>query len=819
MKTVIVGGVAGGGSAAARLRRLDEKAEIVMFERGEYISFANCGLPYYIGGVIKERDDLLVVKPQLMKDRFNVDVRTSSEVTAINRDRKTVTVHDKVNNNEYEESYDKLVLSPGAAPIRPPLPGINSSRIFTLRNIPDTDAIADAVDKGKATKAVVVGGGFIGLEMVENLHHRGLQVTLIEMAPQVMAPLDFEMAAMLHQHLQLKGIEFYLNDGVQRFEDTDKGISTTLAGGRTIDASLVILAIGVRPETKLAREAGLEINKGIIVNSKMQTSDPDILAVGDAVEINDFASGNRTLIPLAWPANKQGRIAADTIAGLDTHYRGTQGTAIAQLFDLTVASTGLNEKQLKAFGISYSKSFTHSAHHAGYYPGAIPLSIKLLFAPQSGKIFGAQIVGVKGVDKRIDVLAMAIRSGMTVFDLEEIELAYAPPYSSAKDPVIMAGFVASNIIAGRTRAIHWHDIAAIQKENGYLLDVRTREEFNLGAIDGAVNIPIDELRNRLDEIPRDKPVNVYCQIGLRGYVACRMLSQSGFDAANLSGGYKTWRFTTLKQANEDIYDSDKVELSDNIIAVGDRRPGDTADHIVDACGLQCPGPIMQLYQKIEAANAQETIDVYATDQGFYNDVGAWCAKTGHKLESLALEEGVVKARIRKSIMDKDASQSPRLPRTFEGKTIVLFSGDFDKAMAAMIIANTSASMGKNVSIFFTFWGLNLLRKDSPVRVRKNLIENMFGKMMPRGPAKFTLSKMNMLGAGTAMMKGIMRKKKVNSLEDLMQSALQSGVRFIACQMTMELMGIKPQELIDGIEFGGAATYVGTTDDATMNLFI
>ncbi len=816
MKCVIVGGVAGGASAAARLRRLDESAEIVLFERGPHISFANCGLPYYIGGVISERENLLVVKPELMKNRFNIDVRVSSEVVSIDREKKEVNVHDLHNDRHYTESYDKLILSPGASPIRPPLPGIGSSKIYTLRNIPDTDAIVGAVEKESVRKAVVVGGGFIGLEMAENLHRKGIQVTLVEMAPQVMAPLDFEMASIVHQHLHIKNIEFYLGDAVTEFVETGDTLTTVLTSGRKINANMVILAIGVKPEVHLAKEAGLETGRGIRVSASMQTSDPDIFAVGDAVEVTDFISGKPTVIPLAWPANKQGRVAADTIGGIESSYKGTQGTAIAKVFDLTVASTGLNEKQLKDLGIGYQKSFTHSANHAGYYPGAIPMSIKLLFSPENGKLYGAQIVGIKGADKRIDVLATAIRAGMSVFDLEELELAYAPPYSSAKDPVIMAGFVASNVLRDRVKVVHWHDLDQITKSKAFLLDVRTPEEFSLGHIETAVNIPIDELRGRTGEIPKGKPVYVYCQIGLRGYVACRMLDQLGYDTYNLSGGYKTYHFTSLEQSNEDVYENDQVTLSDNIIASGGEQTDGEADKTIDASGLQCPGPIMQLYNAIKTMQPHQTVQISATDPGFAIDLKSWCERTGNKLLSMKNEEGVTTAWIRKAAYEKEASES----RTnLDGKTMVLFSGDFDRAMAAMIIANTSASMGKKVSIFFTFWGLNLLRKDSPVRVDKNAIEKMFSFMMPRGAKKFTLSKMNMMGAGTAMMKGIMKKKQVTSLEDLMQQALDNGVRFIACQMTMDLMGIKKEELIDGIEFGGAATYVSTTDTATMNLFI
>lgn len=816
MRVLIVGGVAGGGSAAARLRRLDEQAEIILFERGEYISFANCGLPYYIGGVIEERENLLVVKPELMKERFNIDVRIKSEVVAIDPKAKKAEILDHRNNNRYSLTYDKLVLSPGASPIRPPLPGINSPRIFTLRNIPDTDAIMQELEGGKVSRAVVIGGGFIGLEMVENLHHRGLQVSLVEMAPQVMAPLDYEMAAIVHQHMKVKQIPFFLKDGVKGFEDTRDGIITTLESGRTIEADMVVLAIGVRPEVQLAKDAGLETARGIIVNEKMETSDPDIYAIGDAVEVEHLVCGSRTLIPLAWPANKQGRIVADRICGLDSVYRGSQGTAIAKVFDLTVAATGCNEKNLKDKDIDYGVSFTHSAHHAGYYPGAIPMSIKLIFDRKDGRVLGAQIVGIEGVDKRIDVVATAIRARMTVFDLEELELAYAPPYSSAKDPVIMAGFVAANILRGDLKPVQWHEVAEKQQQGAWLLDVRTREEFELGTIEGSTNIPVDELRARIREVPTDLPIIVFCQVGLRGYVACRILEQHGKEVYNLSGGYKTWHFTTLKQSNDDIYDMDRVEVDDLIMASAGSAPDAAADFTVDACGLQCPGPVMQLFQRVKSMESGQTVQISATDPGFAGDIRVWCERTGNQLLALTSEKGVISARIRKGV----AKDGKALASGGTDKTIVFFSGDFDKAMAAFIIANTAASMGKKVTIFFTFWGLNLLRRPKRVRrLRKTFMERAFARMMPRGSGKFKLSRMNMAGIGTGLMKRIMRKKNVHSLEELIGVARMNGVRLVACQMTMDIMGLKKEELIDGVETGGAASYLGAAEQSNVNLFI
>lgn len=564
LKVLIVGGVAGGASAAARLRRLDETAEIIMFEKGEYISYANCGLPYYIGEVIRKKEKLLVQTPENMRKRFNIDVRVNSEVTSIDRKNKTVEVFDRLNNNTYRESYDRLILAPGAEPVRPRINGIDSRRIFTLRDIPDTYSIKEFIDNKKPENAVIVGAGFIGLEMAENLHEKGINVTVVELADHVIGPLDFDMAAFVHQYLRSKGIRLYLNNGVKEFIPGNSAIDVKLSDGCLLPADIVILAIGVRPNVKLATEAGLELGKsgGIAVNEFMQTSDPDIYAVGDAVEVQDFVgtvlnkSADRNevfadhcdqsrtklpqtiLVPLAGPANKQGRIAADNICGRRVKYNGTQGTSIVKLFDMTVALTGANEKRLKEMGIDYEKSFTYSLSHAGYYPGSTPMTMKLMFARGDGRVLGAQIVGYDGVDKRIDIIAAAIRAGMTVFDLEELELSYAPPFSSAKDPVNIAGFAASNLLKGDVLTYQWDEIKDLDWSNALHLDVRTKAEFGLGTIDGAINIPLDELRERVDELPADKSIYVFCQVGLRGYIAARMLMGKGYKSVkNLNGGY------------------------------------------------------------------------------------------------------------------------------------------------------------------------------------------------------------------------------------------------------------------------------------------
>lgn len=542
-KVVIVGGVAGGASAAARLRRLDEFAQIVLFEKGDYISFANCGLPYYIGDIIKEKDKLLVQTPQSMKNRFNIDVRVNSEVLRINTDKKYVEVMDLVNGEKYEESYDKLVISTGAEPFRPRFDGMEETSIFTLRNIPDTLKIREFVDLSNPLRAVVIGAGYVGMEMAENLHARGLEVSIVEMDDHVIGPIDFEMAAIINQHLDSKKIGLHLNTAVKGFKNIGNTIRVVLDNGEEIETDMVILAIGVKPESSLASAAGLKMGEtgGIWVDEYMCTSNEDIYAVGDAVEVMDFISQKPALIPLAGPANKQGRIAANNICGLKEKYTGTQGTAVVKVFDLTVAASGANEKKLSLLGIEYEKSITHSASHATYYPGSSMISIKLLFAKATGKLLGAQAIGCDGVDKRMDVLATAIRGGMTVNDLEKLELSYAPPFSSAKDPVNMAGYVASNIVKGDSSVFHYHDVANVIKQGEFLLDVRTKKEFEIGTIEGAINIPVDILRDKIEQLPKSKCIYVFCQVGLRGYVACRILKQFGFEVKNLSGGYRTYQ--------------------------------------------------------------------------------------------------------------------------------------------------------------------------------------------------------------------------------------------------------------------------------------
>ena len=541
MKVIIIGGVAGGATAAARLRRLDEKAEIVLFERGEYISYANCGLPYYIGDKITDSEELTLQTPESFNSRFNVDVRVQNEVLAINRAKKTVIVQDLKIGKQYEESYDFLILSPGAAPVKPPIQGVDSERVFTLRNIPDTFAIKDFINRKKPQTAVVVGGGFIGIEMAENLYAAGLKVTIVEMTNQLLAPLDYDMACAVHRHVRSKGVGLLLGNAVQTITDTGQTLKITLNDSQ-IEADMLLMSVGVKPESTLAQQAGLTLNERgyIVTDEAMKTSDPSIYAVGDAVEITDFVSQSKNTVPLAGPANKQGRIAADRICGIKSHYTGTQGSSVVQVFDMTVATTGLNEKTAKRFDVKYEKSFTVSGSHAGYFPGSFNMIIKTLFNPENGKITGVQIVGMKGVDKRCDVIATAIRFGATATDLTRLELCYAPPYSSAKDPVNMAGYVIENILTGKVKIFHWNDLKSLNKENVTLLDVRTPEEFSQGSIPGFINIPLDSLRKRMSELDPQKPVYITCAVGLRGYIASRILSQNGFETCNLSGGYTVW---------------------------------------------------------------------------------------------------------------------------------------------------------------------------------------------------------------------------------------------------------------------------------------
>jgi NADPH-dependent 2,4-dienoyl-CoA reductase/sulfur reductase-like enzyme/peroxiredoxin family protein/TusA-related sulfurtransferase/rhodanese-related sulfurtransferase len=816
-KVLIVGGVAGGASCAARLRRLDENAEIIMFERGPHISFANCGLPYYIGGTIKERDSLLVQTPEAMRDRFKIDVRVENEVLSINRDNKSVRVKNIKENLEYTESYDVLVLSPGSAPLRPAIEGIEEvDNILSIWNVVDTDKIKNYIENHKVKTATVIGGGFIGLEMVENLKELDINVNLVEMANQVMAPIDFEMAQLVHEHLKLQGVNLYLNNGTAKFVKKGEQTTVVLKDNTELDSDLVILSIGIKPNSKLAKDAGLQLNQkgGIVVTNNLLTSDSAIYAIGDVIEVEEFITKTKTMVPLAGPANKQGRICADNICGKTTTYKGSQGTSVAKVFDLTVSSTGLNEKTLKRLGKKYGEdykiAYANLGSHAGYYPGSFPMTIKLIF-DVNGKVLGAQNVGLDGVEKRIDVIATAIRFNATVNDLTNLELSYAPPYSSAKDPVNMVAYIAENILNNNETPILVNEIKDLDLNKNLILDVRDQDEIELGMIDNAINIPLNNLRNNLNKLDKEKTIIVHCAVGLRAHVASRILLQNGFKVNNLLGGYKLYdsyikNFNNLKKENI---------FTENIIKEEVTNMDINKSILLDACGLQCPGPIMKLNKTIDSLEDGQILKVMVTDPGFVVDAQAWCKKTGNTFIKHDKEDKAYVVYIQKS--KKELSNE--IYQKNNGTTIVVFSGDLDKAIASLIIANGAVAMGKEVSMFFTFWGLNVLRKSEKQNIKKGFMEKMFSSMMPRGVEKLTISKMNFGGAGTKMMRYIMKKKNVLTLQQLLDEALDNGVKMIACTMSMDIMGITEEELIDRIDLGGVAAYLGDTESSNHNLFI
>lgn len=810
MKHIIIGGVAGGATAAARIRRADENAEIVLVEKGKYISYANCGLPYYIGGVIKSRDKLFVQTPEAFSRRFNVDVRTRHEALSIDTERHEVSIR-RADGTTYTETYDRLLLSPGAEPVRPPLEGIDTEGIFTLRNVDDTDRIHNYLGTHRVRHAVVVGGGFIGLEMAENLHHAGAGVSIVEMADQVMAPVDFSIASHVHRHLMDKGVGLWLGRGVEKFTSDNGSIKVWLNTGETLSADLVLLSIGVRPSVKLAREAGIELGvRGIKVNRWLQTSSPEVYAVGDAIEYEHPIAGGPWLNYLAGPANRQARIAADNMVyGNREEYEGSIGTSVAKVFDITVGAAGLAAKHIKRMGVPYLTSVTTSSSHAGYYPGAFNLTLKLTFAPDTGRIYGAQCVGVDGVDKRIDEIAMLIKRGGTVRDLVRTEQAYAPPFSSAKDPVAIAGYVACNTLDGVMPVVTWRELAAADRSEVCLVDVRTPEEYSLGTIDGAVNIPLDDLRGRLGEIDRNSDVIVFCAVGLRGYLAQRILLGRGYRRVrNLAGGYKTYSLATQKV--EPVEGQPCGQAEDSGAESGDMLR-------LDACGLQCPGPIMQVKNAVDGMKAGQRIEVRATDPGFARDAESWCRSTGNKFVSKTSEGGYHTVVIEK----REACGSAVTPAAGESrdKTFIMFSDSLDRAIATFVLANGAAATGGKVTIFFTFWGLNVIKKRRKPHVEKDIFGRMFAWMLPSDSTCLHLSKMSMLGLGDRLMRHIMRRKNISQLEELMREAVYNGVELIACQMTMDMMGISRDELIDGVTVGGVATYMERAGNSGVNLFI
>jgi len=809
MKLLIIGGVAAGAAAAARARRIDENAAIIMFEKGEYISYANCGLPYHVGNIIKKRESLFVTDAASFSERFNIDVRVREDVVGINPAAKEISVRKTSDGKTYTETYDKLLIATGAHPSEIPFPHEGIPGIMSFWTLPDMDTLNEKITKG-AKDITVLGGGFVGIELVENFVHRGIKTTLIHRSPHLMSSfLDAEMARPIIDAMEKNGVNLFLNNEIEKAVSNGNGLKLTLKDGRELETDMLLVCAGVKPNNTLAKDAGLEIGVtgGIKVNDAMQTSNPDIYAAGDVVEIKDFVTGASALRQLAGPASKQGRIAADNIFGGSKKYKGTLGTSICKVFDLTVASAGLSENKLKKDKTEFFKTYIIPSSHASYYPGAAPVCIKLLF-DKNGKILGAQIFGTDGVDKRIDVLASAMRNGLKVEDLEELELAYAPPYGSAKDPVNYAGFVAGNIISGLSRVVSPENIP----EGAMILDVREPEEFSAGAIPGAVNIPLGDLRNELSQLPKDKMIAAYCKVGLRGYMAERILRQKGFNVKNMSGGYQVWKLFNPSPREK----MGKPEETASCCHVSISCPSDGKVLELDVCGLQCPGPIVQVKNEIDRMTEGQTLKVIASDPGFCNDLPAWCSSTGNKLISLEHVGGNIRAFISKGEISTEKAPSAK---TEKRATIILFSNDLDKAMAAFIIASGFASLGHEVSIFCTFWGLNVLRKDNPPAVKKDILSRMFGMMMPRGAKKLVLSKMHMMGMGTAMMKHVMASKNVSSLPELIEQSRRMGVKLLACEMAMNVMGIKREELIDGVETAGVANFAALSEKSSASLFI
>lgn len=815
MKHIIIGGVAGGATAATRLRRLDENAEIVLIEKGEYISYANCGLPYYIGNVITEREQLFVQTPQGFAQRFAIDVRTLEEVVNIDTAGHEVHIR-RANGSTYTERYDKLLLSPGAEPIRPPMEGIDAKGVFTLRNVEDTDAIYTYLKNNAVRHATVIGGGFIGLEMVENLHRRGIMVSLVERDNQVMGAADFSTVAHLHRHMEQHDVKLYLGESMERIVEMEDGLEIHLASQQKITTDLVLLSIGVRPHTALAKASNITIGEqGIQVNEYLQTSAPDVFAIGDAIEFLHPVTKKPWCNFLAGPANRQGRLAADNMSqSVLTSYEGAIGTAIAKVFDLTIGITGLSARTLQREGIAYDMVVTSSNSHAGYYPGAYPLQTKLLFDKETGRLLGAQCVGTEGVDKRIDQLAMVIKNKGTVSDLTRLEHAYAPPFSSAKDPIAIAGYVATNVLNGHTHQISWRTLQQKVNDGALLLDVRTTDEFSFGTIAGAINIPLDDLRNRLSELPKDKDIVVFCAVGQRGYVAERILKGNGFERVyNLAGGYRLYCLTTPT----DIATTEKATPLCPIqeeFTIQETKQGGVLH--VDACGLQCPGPILKVKQTMDALTVGQRIEVVATDAGFARDAAAWCKTTGNNFISSDIKEG-------RYIVTMEKGSPIGIPQNIngegKGKTFILFSDNLDRALATFVLANGAAATGQKVSIFFTFWGLNVLKRKNKPLVKKDFISRMFAWMMPSHSEQLKLSKMSFGGLGDRLMRWVMKNKGIDQLESLRQQALDNGVEFIACQMTMDMMGIAREELLPNVEIGGVATYMERADNANVNLFI
>ena len=808
-KVLIVGGVAGGASTAARLRRLDENLEIIMFERGEYVSFANCGLPYHIGGVIQNRESLLIQTPESLKARFNLDVRVNSEVVGVNGKDKKVKVKTK-NGEEYEENFDFLVLAPGAKSILPVVKGIENKKIFTLRNINDMDKIKAEIKNYNVKKATVVGGGYVGIETAENLKHLGIDTTLIEAVPHILASFDSEISNILEYELINNGINLLTSEKVIEFQEDKDEVIIKLESGKSVAADMVILSIGVNPDTKFLQNSGINLGERghILVNEKLETNIDGVYALGDSIIVKNYITNQDVAIPLAGPANRQGRIVAGNIVGRNEKYKGSLGTAIIKIFELTGASTGLNERSLKQLNIPYEKAYLHPNNHATYYPGATAISIKALYNKENRQILGAQAVGISGVDKFIDVIAISIKFKATIDDLTELELAYAPPFLSAKSPANMLGFIGQNIEDNLLEQVFMKDLENYNEKETIILDVREKLELISGKLNDSINIPLSELRKRYAELPKDKEIWTYCAVGLRGYIASRFLTQKGYKVKNLAGGIKIEEKELIKTQEETF--SNKENSDYNV---------DKEDEYLDLSGLSCPGPLVKIKEKIDKLQGSEKLKVKVSDPGFYNDIQAWSKVTKNSLLSLDKKDGLTYATLQKGQASKVVvkEQENVIIEDNSNMTMVVFSGDLDKAIAAFIIANGALTMGKKVTMFFTFWGLSILKKKN--LAKKSFIEKMFAMMLPKNSQDLPVSKMNFFGIGAKMIRSVMKKKNIMSLEELMKKAKDLGANITACTMSMDVMGISKEELIDGINYGGVGQYLGEAEKSNNNLFI
>ena len=808
-KVLIVGGVAGGASTATRLRRLDENLEIIIFEKGEYVSFANCGLPYHIGDVIQNRESLLVQTPESLKARFNLDVRVNSEVIEVNGEDKKVRVKTK-NGEEYEENFDFLVLAPGAKSILPVVKGIENKKIFILRNINDMDKIKAEIKNYNVKKATVVGGGYVGIETAENLKHLGIDTTLIEAVPHILASFDSEISNILEYELINNGINLLTSEKVIEFQEDKDEVIIKLESGKSVAADMVILSIGVNPDTKFLQNSGINLGERghILVNEKLETNIDGIYALGDSIIVKNYITNQDVAIPLAGPANRQGRIVAGNIVGRNEKYKGSLGTAIIKIFELTGASTGLNERSLKQLNIPYEKVYLHPNNHATYYPGATAISIKALYNKENKQILGAQAVGISGVDKFIDVMAISIKFKATIDDLTELELAYAPPFLSAKSPANMLGFIGQNIEDNLLEQVFMKDLENYNEKETIILDVREELELISGKLNDSINIPLSELRKRYTELPKDKEIWTYCAVGLRGYIASRFLTQKGYKVKNLAGGIKIEEKELIKTQEETF--SNKENSDYNV---------DKEDEYLDLSGLSCPGPLVKIKEKIDKLQGSEKLKVKVSDPGFYNDIQAWSKVTKNSLLSLDKKDGLTYATLQKGQASKVVvkEQENVIIEDNSNMTMVVFSGDLDKAIAAFIIANGALTMGKKVTLFFTFWGLSILKKKN--LAKKSFIEKMFAMMLPKNSQDLPVSKMNFFGIGAKMIRSVMKKKNIMSLEELMKKAKALGVNITACTMSMDVMGISKEELIDGINYGGVGQYLGEAEKSNNNLFI